>query len=435
MRAAADRLAVGAGSEFDAGGRVVFASAIGAAAGVTGMSVYALSILIGPLTEAFGWSREQLGAAKTVATAGFMLTAPFVGIVADRIGARPLAMGSLAALAAAMFWMTQIGPSVASFYLSFFALAVVGGATTPLVWTRAVATWFRDKRGLAMALTLSGPGFIGVVTPTLLDGLIQRFDWRAAYVTMGCFAALALIPVGLWFRENRAAAPAARAREPVAVVSAAAASVGTVTAATPGAPGTSGYSVREALRTRWFWQIALAFVLIGGVVSALMVHLVPLMMDAGLGRTLAVRIAGVLGLSVIFGRLLTGWLVDRFHPPYVAAAFLIMPVFGCLLLTGDTVTPLVVVCAIAFIGLAAGSEVDLVPYLTARYFGLRAYGRIYSWMFIAFYAGVAVGPLLLGRIYDRDGHYDTGLLLAIPVLAAGVVLVATLGQSSSQASR
>ncbi len=412
MSASADRLTVGASSEFRAGGKVVFASAVGAAAGVTGMSVYALSILIGPLTESFGWSREQLGAAKTVATAGFVLTAPFVGWFADRIGARPLAMGSLAALALAMFWMTQIGPSVTSFYLSFFALAVVGGATTPLVWTRAVATWFREKRGLAMALTLSGPGVVGVVTPLMLDTLIERFDWRAAYVTMGCFAALALIPVGFWFRENRAATPAT-----------------TVSAA----PTASGYSVREALHTRWFWQIALAFVLIGAVVSALMVHLVPLMMDAGLGRTLAVRIAGVLGLSVIFGRLLTGWLVDRFHPPYVAAAFLIMPVFGCLLLTGETVTPLIVICAIAFIGLAAGSEVDLVPYLTARYFGLRAYGKIYSWMFIAFYAGVAVGPLLLGRVYDRDGHYDTGLLLAIPVLAAGVVLVATLGQAAPYA--
>jgi len=238
---------------------------------------------------------------------------------------------------------------------------------------------------------------------------------------MGCFAALALIPVGFWFRENRVAAPRSDAAPPAGVARPAPPAAA--------APTASGYSVREALRTRRFWQIALAFVLIGAVVSALMVHLVPLMMDAGLGRTLAVRIAGVLGLSVIFGRLLTGWLVDRFHPPYVAAAFLIMPVFGCLLLTSETVTPLVVICAIAFIGLAAGSEVDLVPYLTARYFGLRAYGEIYSWMFIAFYAGVAVGPLLLGRVYDRDGHYDTGLLLAIPVLAAGVALVATLGQS------
>lgn len=402
----------GAG-EFRAGGRVLFAAAFGAAAGVTGMSVYALSILIGPLTEAFGWSREQLGAAKTVATAGFMLTAPFVGWFADRIGARPLAMASLSMLAIAMLWMTQIGPTVTSFYVSFFLLAVVGGATTPLVWTRAVATWFRHQRGLAMALTLSGPGVVGVVTPMLLDTLIARFDWRAAYLSMAAFAALALIPIGLWFRENSSPGTAP-----------AIASGGTA-----GEAATSGLSVREALRTRWFWQIAAAFVLIGAVVSALMVHLVPLIMDAGLGRSAAVRIAGVLGIAVIFGRLLTGWLVDRFHPPYIAAAFLIMPVFGCLLLAGEEVTPAIVMLAVACIGLAAGSEVDLVPYLTARYFGVRAYGKIYSWMFIAFYAGVAMGPLMLGRAFDRDGHYDVGLLNAIPVLAMGVVLIATLGRS------
>ena len=269
MSAAAARLAVGNESEFRAGGAVVFASAIGAAAGVTGMSVYALSILIGPLSEAFGWSREQLGAAKTVATAGFVLTAPFVGWFADRIGARPLAMGSLAALAVAMFWMTQMGPGISSFYLSFFALAVVGGATTPLVWTRAVATWFREKRGLAMALTLSGPGVIGVITPTLLDTLIQRFDWRAAYVTMGCFAALALIPVAFCFREKRDPPQADTVVDSTTLADATA-------TATVAAPLTAqGYSVREALRTRWFWQIASAFVLIGAVVSALMVHLVP----------------------------------------------------------------------------------------------------------------------------------------------------------------
>lgn len=414
----AGRVVPKAAGEFEAGGKVVLAAAIGAAAGVTGMSVYALSILIGPLSEAFGWTREQLGAAKTVATAGFMLTAPFVGWLADRLGARPLAMGSLAMLSLAMFWMTQIGPSIASFYVSFFALAMVGGATTPLVWTRAVATWFQGKRGLAMALTLSGPGVVGVITPTLLDSLMQRYGWQAAYITMGVFAALALLPIFLWFRERSGGSGLPKGSMSVNAV--------------PGdVVGQTGFTLAEAVRTRRFWQIAIAFVLIGGVVSALMVHLVPVMIDAGLNRAQAIRIAGVLGLAVIFGRLLTGWLVDRYHPPYVAAAFLVMPVFGCLLLAGDGMGPLTIVLAVACIGLAAGSEVDLVPYLTAQYFGLRAYGKIYSWMFVAFYAGVAVGPLMLGRVYDRDGHYAAGLMASIPVLILGVVLVAALGRRPS----
>ena len=119
-----------------------------------------------------------------------------------------------------------------------------------------------------MALTLSGTGVVGVIAPSLLNFLIERDDWRAAYNTMGVFALLALIPIAFFFRESR---------EP-----------GTNNAVSTNAAAAAGLSVREAASKRVFWQIAVA-------------------------------IAGALGLAVIFGRLLTGFLVDRFYPPYVAA--------------------------------------------------------------------------------------------------------------------
>lgn len=402
-----------AAAEFRRHWTVVLAAAFGAAAGITGMSFYSLSILIGPLTDAFGWSRAEVSGAKTVLTIGFILTAPFVGYVADRFGVRRIAMLSLGLLALAMLWMTQVGPSLLSFYLSLLLLAIAGGATTPLVWTRAVASWFKQARGFAMALTLSGIGVIGVITPPLQNALIQRFDWRAAYVCMAVFAMLALIPIAVFFRENRGAATTAAAGAPAA----------SRDALQP------GFTVREALRSRAFWQLCVAFFLVGGSVSALMVHLVPLVVAQGLDRGTAAGIASVMGIAVIFGRLLTGYLVDRFHPPYVAALFLIAPVLGCLLLSGDQVTMIATIAAVACIGLAAGSEVDLVPFLTARYFGLRAYGKIYGWIFIAFYTGVGLGPPLLGRMFDRYGSYGLGLTYLMPVLALGAAVVATLGKS------
>jgi predicted MFS family arabinose efflux permease len=404
-----------AAAEFRRHWTVVLAAACGAGAGITGMSFYSLGILIGPLTDTFGWSHAEVSAAKTVLTSGFILTAPFVGYVADRLGVRRIAMLSLGLLSLAMFWMTQIGPSLTSFYLSLLVLAVAGGATTPLVWTRAVASWFHQRRGLAMALTLSGTGVIGVITPPLQNALIQRYDWRAAYVCMGVVALLALIPIALFFRENRGTAADASANVPQ----------GDNQALQP------GFTVREALHSRVFWQLCGAFFLVGGSVSALSVHLVPLIIEEGLDRGTAAGIASVMGIAVILGRLLTGYLVDRFHPPRVAALFLIAPVLGCLLLLGDHVTMAVVVMAVACIGLAAGSEVDLVPFLTARYFGLKAYGKVYSWIFIAFYTGVGLGPPLLGHMFDRYGNYDLGLTWLIPVLALGVAVVATLGKSPS----
>lgn len=411
-------------SELGAHWRVVLAAALGAAAGITGMSVYSLSILIGPLSEAFGWSRAEVSAAKTILTAGFVLTGPLVGYLADRFGVRRIGIASLALLSLGMFSMTQIGPDIRGFYVALFLLAVAGCGTTALVWTRAVATWFDRSRGLALALTLTGPGLVGVVTPLLLDTLIRRYDWRAGYVTMGVFAALTLVPVLLFFRENRAdAASSSATRTPAA---AATRHADDATASLPRLR--LGLGVDEAIRTVRFWQIAFAFVLIGGVVSALMVHLVPLIIDAGLSREAAVRIAGVLGISVIFGRMLTGYLVDRYHPPLVAATFLFMPVVGCLMLIAGPESAIAVAVAVCCIGLAAGSEVDLVPYLTARYFGLKAYGKIYGWLFVAFYAGVAVGPLFLGHMFDLDGHYTRGLEVMIPFLVVGVLAVATIGR-------
>jgi predicted MFS family arabinose efflux permease len=300
--------------------------------------------------------------------------------------------------------MTQVGPSLESYYLLLLLLALAGCGTTPLVWTRAVATWFDARRGSALALTLIGPGVMAVFTPVLLDTLIRRYDWRAAFVAMAGFAALTLLPVGLFFRENRG-----RAAVPVALQ--------------------SGATVAEALCTRRFWQLSFGFTLIGGVVSSLTVHLVPILIDVGLARGSAVRIAGVMGVAVIVGRLLTGFLVDRLPAALVAALFLAMPIGGCLLLIGGPVSTALAVAAVLCIGLAAGSEVDLLPYLTARYFGLHSYGRIYGLIFVAFYAGVGIGPLWLGHRFDVDGNYAEGLRIVVPVLATGAVAIGTLART------
>lgn len=385
--------------------KVVAAAAVGAGAGITGMSVYSLSILIDPLSDAFGWSRAEVSAAKSVLTAGFVMTGPIIGYLADKVGVRRIGMISLASLSLAMFAMTQIGPSIISFYAFLLMLSFAGAGTTPLVWTRAVASCFKEGRGLALALTLVGPGIVGVFTPELLDTLIARFDWRAAYIAMGLFAALALIPVSLFFFEGSIVAKSDA----------------------PAAPH-SGVTVIEAIRGRHFWQIGFGFLLVGAVISALMVHLVPLITDAGIPRNIAVRTAGVLGMAVIFGRLLTGYLVDRIHPPYVAGLFLFMPVIGCLIVITGPVSAAVMVFVVLCIGLAAGSEVDLIPFLTARYFGLKSWGKIYGWMFAAFYTGVGFGPPFFGLMHDIYGSYDLAIMCAIPLLSLGVLAVATLGR-------
>lgn len=395
-------------SEFRAHWKVVLAAALGVGAGVTGTTIYSLGIFINPLSDAFGWSRTEVSAAKTFITLGFVLTAPFIGYLADRFGVRRISMMSMVGLAVAMVGMTQIDGSITSFYFALFVLALAGCGTTPLVWTRGVATWFDRQRGLALGLTLTGSGLAGVVTPPALGFLIDNYGWQAGYIGMACAALLVLVPVSLFFFENgRKGAP---------------------TTTKPSQALKLGLDLPSALRTLRFWKLAAGFMLVGGAISSMTVHLVPLLTDAGMARDLAVRIAGILGVSVILGRVTTGYLVDRFHPPYVAAVFLVMPIFACALLASGPLSLTLVLVAAACIGLAAGSEVDLVPYLTARYFGLKAYGKIYGSIFVFFYAGVGVGPLFLGWMFDQNGNYTAALLVIIPVLALGAVSVASLGK-------
>jgi predicted MFS family arabinose efflux permease len=179
----------------------------------------------------------------------------------------------------------------------------------------------------------------------------------------------------------------------------------------------------DARRSRTFWLLMAAFFLLALGCSGLIVHLVPLLTDAGVSGAKAASIASLSGLSVVGGRLLVGYLVDRFPAIYVAAIGLGFSAAGCLSLAcfGVGAAP---AAAIA-IGFAIGAEVDLIGFLTAAYFGLRAYGRLYGWQYGAFVLGTGLGPLWVAAVYDHTGSYQIALYgVAALLLAAAALFLA-----------
>jgi MFS family permease len=382
--------------EFRDGWKVVLAAACGVGVGLIGAPIFTLGTFLVPLSKTFGWTRAEVSAASLFLVFGTIVTAPFVGRFADRIGVRSIGIVSVALLAVAQVGMTQIGPSVMSFYLALIVFSLMGCGTSPIVWTRGVASWFDAKRGLAFGLTLAGTGVAAMVLPPFVGGLIAADGWQAGYLGLAAITAVAIVPVALFFRE-RGRTERGLAAAPVAH---------------------PGYTLKEALRMRRFWQLGLGNVLVTGSTAALVVHFVALLQDSGMTPAMAVRTAGLIGAAIVVGRLSTGYLVDKFHPPAVGAAFMLIPCAGALLLATSAPSAAVAgVAALAF-GLAAGAEVDLVAYMTTRYFGLKAYGEIYGWQFILFELAVGFGPLLMGRMYDLNGNYEAGLL----VLAAAYVI-------------
>jgi nitrate/nitrite transporter NarK len=121
----------------------------------------------------------------------------------------------------------------------------------------------------------------------------------------------------------------------------------------------------------------------------------------------------------------TGYLLDRLFAPRVAAAFFGAAALGIVLLWLGT-TPIAFAGGF-LVGLGLGAEVDIIAYLTSRYFGLRAFGQIYSWAFAAFALAGALGPLLMGASFDRTGSYHGALATFLAATLVATVLMTRLG--------
>jgi predicted MFS family arabinose efflux permease len=166
---------------------------------------------------------------------------------------------------------------------------------------------------------------------------------------------------------------------------------------------------------------------VGVGVASVIAHLVPLLTDRGISPQMAANCQMSMGFGLIFGRVLSGYLMDHFFAPYVAAAFTLLFVVGAVILATGTSSYLVFVAAIC-IGLSLGSEISETAYLVSRYFGPKAYGIIYGIMFAGFQLGASVGPPALGKYYVLNGNYISALwgLAVLAFIAAA--LVAALGK-------
>jgi MFS family permease len=78
--------------------------------------------------------------------------------------------------------------------------------------------------------------------------------------------------------------------------------------------------------------------------------------------------------------------------------------------------------------MAAGAEVDLLAYLSSRFFGLRNYGVIYGFLLVPFGVGAGVGPILLGHVYDTTGGYRPGLIAGAICAVSGAAMIGAMGR-------
>lgn len=390
-------------NEFRSGWPTLLACAAGACAGITGLAFYTFGLFVKPLSEAFGWSRGQITLGMSFITLGTVLTAPLVGWLIDRYGVRKVAAPSLIGIALAFVLVSRTGPQIAYFYAACLGVAVLGCGTSPVSWTRAVSERFVSARGLALGLTLLGSATAGVVGVPTVQWLIVNHGWRSGHLGIAAFAVLIAFPMVMLLLRPRAAGEATGAAGEV-----------------------SGMSLPQALRTGAFWTIAVAILLLITAQSGTIIHLVPLLTDRGLAPVEAAGLAGIMGISVFISRVIVGGLLDRFSPPLVAGLTLLAPVGSMIILALCGDDRLAIIAAVVLLGLAAGAEIDFLSFFAARHFGMRAYGRIYGWLFAMFSMGNGIGAPLVGVMYDINGGYQLAIWGAAVLFALGAALFASL---------
>jgi MFS family permease len=394
-------------SEFSRAWTVVLAAFVGMMLGISAIPFFTLGAFAGPVTGEMGWSMAQFQGAFTVITIG-SLFGPLVGHLCDQRGVRPIALISCLLFGLALMGIGVFtGPSVISFYAAWAVMAIVGQGTGPIAWTRIINGWFFEQRGLALGLALTGSGLFAFFGPLLTTRMIDSMGWRTTYIVWGFVVLLVALPV-LW----RLLRDAPR----------------DLHATTAGAGADVGLSLGQALRGYRFWVIAIAFLLISFGVSGIIANLIPLLGTKNIDRETAAKFAAIIGVSIVVGRVLVGLLLDRFWGPGVAFVLLALPAISCLVLAGGLTGTLPIAAAIFIVGFAAGAEFDIIAYFTARYFGLKSYGKIYGLQYIAFAVGAAAAPPMFGRVFDITNSYDQILTVVAVIFVAASALLLSLGR-------
>jgi MFS family permease len=379
-----------------AGWRVTLAAFVGVMVSFAALVPYTFSLYLAPLQAEFGWKREAISRAFAIAALTVAACSPTIGTLLDRIAPRKVILPCIVVFACGIASLSLLRGNIAQFYGTYLLVGIVGNGTAQLAYSRAVLTWFEERRGLALAIVLTGSGTGSILLPIIAQHVIAAHGWRASYMVLGTIALLGFPLTALLVRNRPVAVVTKNSEQPV--------------------------RIGKVLRSYIFWLIAIPVMLGALSLNATIAHLSALLTDHSISASGAVLALSMLGISGIVGRLITGYLLDRLFAPLVSLGVLLISGLGIVIIAYATTTAGGILGAF-LMGFGAGSEADVVPYLIAKYFGRARFSTLYGLSWTAYAVGGATGPVLMGHAFDKAGSYQpaTVLLFAVPLLVAALL--------------
>ncbi len=291
------------------GWRVAGAASVGVFVSFASLLVYTFGVLLKPLAEEFSWSREAVSAAFGIAAMTVAACSPPLGYLFDRVKPTRIIVPCLIVFGCAFASLALLTPRLWQLYLTFFVLGVVGNGTAQMAYSRAVSSWFERRRGTALAVVMSGGAIGAIVLPPAAEALIETVGWRRACLVLGAMVLVVGIPIVARFIRER---PADRGAATVL----------------------DGVSIREGVTSRVFWILVVVLFAQSIAQNGALTHMSALLTDRGVPASGAALALSAMGAASLFGRLATGWLLDRFFAPRVGFCLLSVAAVGTYLLAG-----------------------------------------------------------------------------------------------------
>jgi MFS family permease len=378
--------------------------------------MYVFPVFIESFQAEFGWSITEIssGAALLAIVMGF--SNPVVVTLFARFGARKTILASATLLALSMLGyalLVNLWMLYAILMVSGFAIA---GATILPAQT-LIINWFDRLRGRAMGLTMVGIGAGGLVLPPVNELLIRVLGWRLTWVCSFVIFATVVIPlIAIYVRT--------RPQDLGLLPDGADPSDGSESGSAPA----SGLTARSAVATLTFWLLVGVFLLQLTGVSALNFHFVPFAIKQleFTPQQAAFYYGFAVGFSIL-GRLLFGWLGDRWHPTLLLAISLMLLAMGPAVLEvlfvrlGLRELELLWLYAAPF-GTGIGANAVIMPVLVGRCFGELQFSKIMGLLMSGFAVGIIVGIPVSGWIYDTTGSYELVLIACLVGLFLATLL-------------
>ena len=389
---------------------------------------------IPPILNTFGWSSGATGAAISLQRSESGMISPFVGALLDRYGPRKAMAFGVFVTGGGFIFMSQM-QTLWQFYVAIALLTLGMSFGTFIVFVVTVANWFVQKRARALAILMSFSAIGGLTLPILVAS-IETFGWRDMLMATGIGFWLIGFPATLIMRkrpEEYGMLPDGASPEENPNNKASSTKFKTTREHT--------ISMRQAIKLRFFWQLAIVTSL-GQLVSSTNLFHFSALLEYGITTALAASAAGAVAIGDLSGRAGVAILGDKFDKRMLLTIAMIMQTLGVAGLAGINANVLGINLGlwplpffVIFFGLGFGASIPLRLSILGDYFGRGSYGSIVGLTSSVNALFGAAGPLLVGLIHDIEGSYRLGFTTLALLLVFSIPMAIALEPATRVAAK